>query len=350
MLYAMRSIASPLGNLAALAAALLSAFLLVEGAVRALDPQPEFRYRFSPDTFYEPIPGADFVYRREEFAVRVAYNQHGMRDRARSIERSERALRIACVGDSYLEAKEVPLDSCTTQLLENTLAHAHTERDVEVLNFGVSGFGTVASAIRLERLALPFRPDLVLYFFIENDPVDNVANDARLYTIEEGELRARPIVLGPAARAARAAVDAAKQRLHAYRWLRGRLEQLRARWAPGTRDAARASPAGAEPSEAAWSVTRQAIAKMQRDAVRAGARLLVVQASTSGTAMSARLDRICAELAVPLIDVTAPLAEASGPVRYRYDGHWRSQGHAAVAAALARAVGAYVPTTPPSVR
>ncbi|MFN0151982.1 MAG: hypothetical protein ACKVU1_14880 [bacterium] len=338
-------------------AALFAVIAAMEVAVRIADPQPAFRYRFSPATWYEPIPGARFTYQREEFAVPVEYNSFGMRDRERSIENGSGALRVALVGDSFAEAKEVPFDSTLAQTLERLMAANLREQPVEVLNFGVSGFGTVASTIRFESLGAKFHPDVVIYLFVQNDPADNVENDARLYTLRDGALEFHEHRLSDTARIWRASVDWAKQNLHVYRFLRFRAERLVA--ARNTRNPARgtgdldAKSAGGDSGAPAWRITRLAIARLRDRVADTGGRLLVVQGTTSGAEMTKNLALICSELGIPFLDIVPALAADPGPVRYQFDGHWRSRGHAVAARAIALALVTILaepeqPTLPPA--
>jgi len=329
-----------LANAALAIAGMLAALGAIEVGVRLFDPQPAFLYRFSPATWYEPIPGARFTYRREEFAVPITYNSFGMRDRERSIENASGALRVALLGDSFAEAKEVPLDSTLAQTLDRLLRESVSERPVEVLNFGVSGFGTVASAIRFETLASRFRPDVTLYLFVHNDPEDNVSNDARLYTLGENSLEFREHRLGGAKRVSREIVDWSKRNLHAYRFLRFRAERLisarRAQGqgasAPGEPDA----PGSLGRSESfEWRVTRLAIERLRDRVAQGGGALLVASATTTGADMTRELARTCSDLGVPFVDLAPALAADPGPVSYRFDGHWRSRGHAVAARELA---------------
>jgi hypothetical protein len=78
------------------------------------------------------------------------------------------------LGDSFVEALQVPLDSCTAKRLEarlNRQAAAGTR--YEVLNFGVSGYGTCQQLLLLEELALSFQPDLVVTQLYYNDLDDD---------------------------------------------------------------------------------------------------------------------------------------------------------------------------------
>ena len=336
-------ICSGIANLSLLAGTFLVLVLLLEIGVRLFDPQPAVRYRFSPHSFYEPIPGARFVYRRREFAVPIRYNGFGMRDRERSLAKPAGGVRVALVGDSQTESKEVPFDSTWGQLLERRLQERWPSRRPEVLNFGVSGYGTVATTIRFRTLGARFRPDVVLYLFVDNDPYDNVGKDRQLYVERDGRMEFRPLASGGRIPLRRRGIDFLKQHLQAYSFLKFRVAELGARSdaAPERGDAAPRGAAG--PGEEAWRSTALALERLRDSVAESGGRLLVVQGVTSGEAMSERLERMCADLGVPYHDLLPALRRARGPLHYTYDGHWRASGHAVAAADLAPFLEAYLP-------
>ena len=320
------------------------AVALLELAVRWIEPQPAYQYRFSPTTFYEPIPNARFVHQREEFSVPITYNAFGMRDRSRALEKPPGALRIALIGDSFAEGKEVPLDSTVAQCLERRLSAAFPEQPVEVLNFGVAGFGTAASTVRFETLATRFQPDLAIYLFVHNDPSDNVGRDARLYTVTDSRMEFRTYRLGPGRRVARSVIDWVKQHLHSYRFVRFRIDRAlagrRARrsGADGEALADAANGGGSAPDERAWMMTRLAIERLQESVRASGATLVVAQATTTGASMTSRISAICEQAGIPFIDLVPALAADPGPVTLETDGHWCARGHDVAAATLAPAV------------
>ncbi|MFQ5599993.1 MAG: hypothetical protein ACE5G2_05505 [Candidatus Krumholzibacteriia bacterium] len=332
-------------NLALLTVSLIVAFFLFELGVRILEPQPEARYRFSPYTYYEPVPGAEFVYERIEFSVPVSFNGFGMRDAPRELEKPAGRLRVTVLGDSYAEALQVPADSTTSRLLERELRRRHPGRDIEVLNFGVSGFGTVASAVRYQVLVSRFRPDLVVYLFVSNDPWDVLSRDARLYEVRDGEIVFRTIDLGPARRAVRYVADFMKHHFHTYRFLKYRLlvrNERRAR--EEARD--RATVAGTDellPGDAAWERMRMALQRLRDDVSGDGARLLVAQATTRGPDMDARLAGLCRELEIPFRSLVPALRADPGPVHFRFDGHWRARGHDIAAREIADLLADHIP-------
>jgi hypothetical protein len=101
------------------------------------------------------------------------------------------------VGDSITEARQVPMEETFTARLERGLAACpdYAGRRVEVLNFGVPGYGTAQELLLLERV-WAFEPDLVLLvFFARNDLFNNVRRlntsspgDPPYFTLEGGEL------------------------------------------------------------------------------------------------------------------------------------------------------------------
>ena len=85
-------------------------------------------------------------------------------------------LRIAVLGDSFTEALEVPLEQTFVSVLEESLnrSGAARGRHVEVLNFGVRGYGTAQELLTLRCCVWDYSPDFVLLaFFAGNDVVDN---------------------------------------------------------------------------------------------------------------------------------------------------------------------------------
>ena len=331
-------------NLCLSVASLACFFVALEFGIRLLDPQPAIRYRFSPHTYYEPVPETDFVYSRKEFSVPVAYNAFGMRDRPRSIDRPDGGIRIALLGDSFVEAKEVFFEDTLGQVLEGLLAKRFPCRSVEVLNFGVGGFGTVASAIRFQKLGARFRPDVVIYVFVDNDPMDNTGNEAKLYTIQDGRMEFRPVLLNPVGRAGRTLLDFLKQNLQTYSFLRWRLGQIvSGEWNtevpfPKNQDDRVETPL----PDQDWVATRLAVERLREIVHEAGATLWVAAATTSGPDMTERVSEICTELGLRFLDLAAVLDQSPVPVYYRYDGHWRPEGHARAARLLDAALASFL--------
>lgn len=91
----------------------------------------------------------------------VQINSVGMRDVERTIAKPAGTNRVAVLGDSYIEALQVALEDNLCQQLESRLNKTLPE-PVEVLNFGVSGYGTAQQFLKLENEVWKFEPDVVL--------------------------------------------------------------------------------------------------------------------------------------------------------------------------------------------
>ena len=150
--------------------------LLMELGLRALG--------FSRAVFYEPDslvgwsgrPGAQGVY-LDEGSAEVRISSAGVRDREHSVVKGAGVWRVAVLGDSYTEALQVAEDKRFTSVIERLLAEcdAGGGRRVEVLNFGISGFGTAQEYLLLRDRVLRYAPDVVVLAFLPgNDIADNV--------------------------------------------------------------------------------------------------------------------------------------------------------------------------------
>lgn len=109
-----------------------------------------------------PMAGKCVTYREEGFG-RFRYNTLAMQDDERSLRKPVNTKRIACLGDSYVEALQVDRRRNFCQLLERRLNQGHSQR-FEVLNFGVSCSSLGQMYLRLKRDVLPFDPDVAIVF------------------------------------------------------------------------------------------------------------------------------------------------------------------------------------------
>jgi lysophospholipase L1-like esterase len=120
-------------------------------------------------------PGVEGRYQREgESYVRI--NSEGLRDREHSKIKPANTVRIAVLGDSFSEAMHVPMEQTFWSQLERKLheCQAYPGQNVEVINFGVSGYGTAQELMTLRQKVWDYSPDLVvLAFTTYNDIYDN---------------------------------------------------------------------------------------------------------------------------------------------------------------------------------
>lgn len=121
------------------------------------------------------LPGAEGWYRKEGEAY-VHINSDGLRDREHAIAKPPGTFRIAIVGDSYCEALSVSLEEAFWSVMAKNLeeCNAFPGRKIEVINFGVSGYGTAQELLTLREKVWKYSPDLVLLAVTtNNDITDN---------------------------------------------------------------------------------------------------------------------------------------------------------------------------------
>ena len=120
-------------------------------------------------------PGVEGQYQREGGSY-VRISSDGLRDREHARTKPANTIRIAVLGDSYTEAMHLPMEQTYWFLLEQKLrqCNAFPGKQVEVINFGVSGYGTAQELMTLRRKVWDFSPDIVVLAFTTlNDVYDN---------------------------------------------------------------------------------------------------------------------------------------------------------------------------------
>jgi hypothetical protein len=121
---------------------------------------------------WKEVPGlswqwAGHSWYASEFSVSIHANSLGFRDKERDPTKVQGVQRVAVLGDSYVEALQVPLEKTATQLLEARLNDSLGKaagRRFEVLNFGISGYGLGQELLTFQEYARRLQPDYVVVF------------------------------------------------------------------------------------------------------------------------------------------------------------------------------------------
>ncbi|HST51668.1 MAG TPA: SGNH/GDSL hydrolase family protein [Pyrinomonadaceae bacterium] len=161
-------------KLAVVAASVVVALLIFEVFLRAVGfTYPVF---YQPDEVrgYSLRPGMEGWYRKEGEAF-IRINSDGLRDREHAKQKPPGVFRIAVIGDSYAEAFQVEQEKAFWSVLERRLqdCQALAGRKVEVINFGVSGYGTAQELLTLREKVWDYSPDLVLLALTTNNDVSD---------------------------------------------------------------------------------------------------------------------------------------------------------------------------------
>ncbi len=145
-----------------------------EVALRAIGYQQPVWYQPDPRLGWRLRPGMAAWFTNEGRGF-VRVNAEGMRDRDHVVDKAPGTYRIVVLGDSYSEALQVDREQAYWSLLPQALAACGFQKDkrIEVLNFGISGYGTAQEYLMLQSTAIRYQPDLVLLQFTNGNDVRN---------------------------------------------------------------------------------------------------------------------------------------------------------------------------------
>jgi hypothetical protein len=264
--------------------------------------------------------------------VTITINAEGLRGR-REVTRAKSpgVTRIAVFGCSQAFGSGVEDDETFSARLEASLD------DVEVLNFGVHGYGTDQMLLRWEREGVEYAPDVVVLAFAYYHLDRNVSGfrffaKPRFELAEDGALRLVGVpVPDPGALAsdgARGAPWPLADHSVLLRWL----------W---DRELQRRQVALYQAEGPAWDVTRALIARFAATARRHGARMILLNIDEDAPWLSAPLAQLAAEQNIGWADAEPALGPPRGRgVRLRLPGdpHWNPRGHAIIAGVLRAAL------------
>ena len=283
-------------------------------------------------------PGVRHVQESEGVRALVEINALGLRGPVHDGRTS--APRVLVLGDSFAEGALVTNDELFSVIWERE----HPQ--LEIVNSGVTGYGTVQEAIVLEHLARRVRPDVVVLIVSANDPRDNVTPfvpslGPRPYADNAGEfhaLRWRPYL--PFLPRLPGSVWLFRNSIAFQLWQTRRSARLihtqllyayRDHWWLGVPDAVK------------WKVLERWVATIARNR-----RLVLVSCPTreaviaGRTTFSDHLADIARGVGVAFVDLQPVLRG-----EHFLAIHWSAAGHQAVAHALAAQVG--VPLEPDAV-
>ncbi len=151
------------------------AIVIAEVAIRLANRWFPYFFQYDPDCGWVLRPGTSGHYSREGNSL-VVINSAGLRGPEVSRTKPADAFRVAVLGDSYAEAIQVPYEQTFSAVTERAMANcpALAGRHVQVLDFGVDGYGTAQELIMLRRRVWAYSPDMVvLAVFLGNDVRNN---------------------------------------------------------------------------------------------------------------------------------------------------------------------------------
>ena len=365
-------------------ASIVIGLVLAEVGLRFLGIEYPNFYDFDPYLGYALRPGTKGYYLKEGGGY-VSINSDGLRDREHAIKKPPNTLRIAVLGDSYAEAMQVNREDTFWAIMAKQLQSCQNlrGRNIEVINFGISGFSTTQELLMLRHKVWKYSPDIVLLaFHTGNDVADNSLALKKkeydpYYTLVNGKLILNDL---PTRQRYEEKVEKNYLTRPLYLWLsQFRVCQvlhygqqiIRESWfknqavanssAPGKQsEPGILKPIFSEPTEdawkKAWKVTESVLLQMQDEIHQKGAQFVIVvltngiQVHPDVTVRTAfvrnlklkelfypdhRVERFCQSHGIPVL-LLAPLFQEYATRHHVFlhgfgdklgEGHWNQRGH-----------------------
>jgi hypothetical protein len=373
--------------------------LVLEGGLRLARVRYEASlYQPEQERAYSLRPNAE-GWSVDEAEVYIRINSDGMRDRERSISRPPQTLRVAVIGSSEAEARQVPLEETFKEVMNRDLSRDLEPRgwQADVLNFGVPSFTFSQEYLTLRNHVWKYTPQVVILLFSARPVLkttrafaQNELQGAPVYVLDSGKLVPDAITRNAPR------IDAGrllwKNRISDWMnrssllsllneaWIKSRelvegllprlqtpssSSQAQLTYREGVGDTWRYNPDQPE-IRGSWAITDAFIKAMKEDCDLHGAEFWIVSADlemqthpslaeraafqsrlglTSLDLVDHHLELLGAGSAIPVLALSQPLGEYAashnvflhGPMGARDNiGHWNEVGHEVVGHAIAR--------------
>jgi len=178
-------------NLALLIGSIILSIFFAELILRVAYPQSLNFVVLNDKTEAELRPGVRTELIRTEFRNQIIINDQGLRDKDYNYDNPEDTIRIAVLGDSFTFGYGVEMEESYPKIFEETV-NQKIMGEIEVINFGVPGYGTDDSLLMLSEKAVRYNPDIILLAFDgQTDLSENLYSE--VYTMENDALVRNPI-------------------------------------------------------------------------------------------------------------------------------------------------------------
>jgi hypothetical protein len=170
-------------------------FVVAEVLLRLFGLASPGLYTYDRYSGWRPRPNAS-LWQTQEGHAYVSFNSDGIRGPEIPYRKPPGTIRIAILGDSFTEAKQVPLEQTFCAVVERELGScpALNGKKVETINFGCDGYGTAQELMTLRHRVWQFSPDVVVLAIctgndIRNDSIDLEGDKCQpFFSYRDGEL------------------------------------------------------------------------------------------------------------------------------------------------------------------
>lgn len=161
-----------LKNLIWLPVSILLFVVVLEGLFYLGHAGEEEFVKYDPDLGFFHFKDKLITFRSEGFSQDLT-NSEGFRDVEHSLQKQPGVTRVAVLGDSKTEAFQVPMEQTFVKLLEKRL-NASGKGKYEVLNCGVSNYGTGQEYVLFLRKVMAYKPDICILCYHALDSGENI--------------------------------------------------------------------------------------------------------------------------------------------------------------------------------
>ena len=290
-------------------------------------------------------PNRAGVFAYQDFSVDVQINSAGLRDFEYPLERVPGKSRILLLGDSTTWGFGVEQDETFGSLLEQL------RPDWEVINAGVSGYGTDQEFLYYKSKGAAYKPDVVLLSFSGNDPENSFYpvqywHNKPVFRLNGESLELTNVPVPPESLTQKIANYIAQNtyflRTASHMFLQYRNSAGKANsFQVGSQEDASAPGEEAADSEAEQpdplklakeDLVIRIILELDQEVRANGARLVVVGSSIGGSPSKDLFkDPRFVAAGIPFHSLKGSFRGATEPVTFEHDPHWTAHGHTLVA-------------------
>ncbi len=313
-----------------------------------------------------------------DFSVNVETNPLGFRDFPRELPKLHGVKRVALLGDSFIEAVQVPFEKTAGQLLEKSL-NVSSDQDLEhswqweVLNFGISAYGIGQYLLTWEQYARGYKPDYVAIFVAKLHMERTVSRYSGAFYLNKTRLWVRPtfrvendeLIREPAedfgefitaqedlinTEFAGQRFRRKKQRLmtvYYARLYKDRLARLVRRFDQSPKQISTPPIIGIDEEAKLFAINLKIINEINRKVISEGGRLVVLDVSRyfgDNETVSSALQELCNKNDIGYIPLYDDLLKAKRngiSTRWPHDAHFNEAGNEIMAKALFRWIVAF---------
>ncbi len=317
----------------------------------------DYKWRYNKFYGVGLIPNQEGRYIRKNINARFNINSQGFNNiRDYEIVKKDDLIRIAVVGDSFVEAMQVNPEENVAYKLEKKLRSLKIAS--EVYSFGYDGFGTGQLYLLMKHNVIKYNPDFIVYVFINNDINDTITylSTSPLVPTFNLDKNNQLIMNPPQQKYHLSKINRFLKNMAIFRYFyyqRKLYAKIRYRQSKKKFDKRKAEvfdDSNLQPTSELskeWKITKLLLKKMRDLSDSNGSKLIIVWESDIKRYKSAKkksvfgekLKSICSDLNIHYLDVTDALLDfykrTQKSIYIPEDGHWNNLGHQIVGETIA---------------